>query len=646
MVAVLLGCQQGSGPPHAQSDVVGAAPVVVRPSAPFDVPAPADPVIAIGRGEQHACVVRASGSVDCWGQPKPPCRGCAAPFPPDPRVRRIDGITDAVAISPKGHCFVRRTGEAACIDRRTGVLEPVIDATHIRAITDAGCVLLENGGVVCDEMVHLMPIKDMHDAIAIAQGGRATCVIRKARTLACQFGVGEFMRVKGIEGVRAVALASREIDTQALICVLATTSRCFFLDMMVADEPVIAPEASDFNVPKFDPAAIASATQIAVASRGETFELEALVGGQVVIADDQGTRTVPLLSDATHLTAGCAVRKTGAVACWGSNEGGVLARPTTAGRMDVAATPVPGVANVDRVVAGNTETWALTRDGRVLHWGFGHLQRDLTPREIPIGDSFDSEPIADLLVERSALCARGRLGHVWCELDLRLGRSIAKLPTSGVTRMELGWDRLELHHADGSVEFVEDPFGLPPEHLEHFKNPDTAIKTIQLEMSSCRQFADGRVTCEHTPMPQLTGATALAGSGNVGCAIVEKRVMCWTVGKTDVHTLETIRDATDLQLGYDFGCAVDGGSVVCWHLDENRPPVQVIASGAESIGLGEGYRARYAEVTTSDRDPPLSGDYGCAVMLDHTVQCWGANFFGELLDNSLLSSDSPIGIRL
>jgi hypothetical protein len=480
---------------------------------------------------------------------------------------------------------------------------------------------------------------EIHDATAIASvaDGHVVCVIRKSGQLACREWSPSFAVIAGVDHVRALAIAYQFQAGSPLVCVLAPAARCFHLrDSAASDE--------DYDVPKIDPAAFAGATQIAVSERDGKFEVDALVGGKVVVADLQGTRTLPLLTDAKQLTAGCVVRATGAIACWGTNAGGVLGQPTTLGRIDVPATPVPGVTNIASVVAGNTETWALTREGHAVHWGVRDDKPELVPAEIHFGDSFDTEPIAQLLIDYGTACARGTLGHVWCELDNYGKRSVAKLPTSGITRMEELLGELRLYHADGTGEYVEYPFGGERDSLEPLRGYDDAIETVQLDSTTCRRFSDGRVTCEHTPMPALTGASVLAGSGHVGCALVAKRVSCWTEGKTNVHAIGTMTEATDLKLGYDFGCAVDGGRVVCWHLDDEKPRV-VIESGAESIGLGEGSRARYGEIYT-EHIPPMAGNYGCAVMLDHTVQCWGANFFGELLDSSFLSSASPVGIRL
>src|SRR3712207_5572241 len=83
-----------------------ALPAAVPP--PFEVAPPTDAVVDIGRGVGHACVVRASGAVDCWGQPKDTEARRALHDPGKP-VWRVEGITDATAIDARARCVVRKS---------------------------------------------------------------------------------------------------------------------------------------------------------------------------------------------------------------------------------------------------------------------------------------------------------------------------------------------------------------------------------------------------------------------------------------------------------------------------------------------------------------------------------------------------------
>jgi hypothetical protein len=643
VVALLIGCQQGSGTAPPNAEVIGPAPKLAIATPPLDVPAPAEPVIAIGRGLQHACVVRASGAVDCWGQPHN-CTRCAVPAPPDGSVRRRPELADVVAISPGARCFVRRTGDVDCWDAENGKLTTVIGVDHVRAATDEGCYLLANGGASCVDQDGVHRMKDVHDAVLIATAARMTCTVRKDGALFCGYPDSAYAKVAGVDHVRALAMARVHDDT--MICVLANHARCFTVQVF-SDSTTVEPQTD--RMPVLEPA-FAGATQLAIAMTGygEPYDLggevEGLVAGRVVVV--AGEKTTTMIDDAKLLAPGCVVRAKGAVACWGDNRGGVLAQPTTIGRMDVPPTPVPGITNIAAVAPGMTETWALTRDGRALHWGdTGDHVVVREPSEIKFG----TEKLVQLVASPGGVgCALGELGHVWCQFSERRERTTAQLETTSVTHVSIRtFDIAVLDHADGSQELSQRLYGEANTAVQPVPHGG-AVQTELINDIECRRFGDGQVSCGKTAMPQLAGATLLATGSGEGCAIVTGRVMCWG-RELEVRPVDGITAATAVVMGYDYGCALEHGRIVCWHFTKDSAalePTQIIASGVVSFGLGGGDRGQWREAHSSDDGPRPAGEYGCAVMTDHTVQCWGANIEGELLDSSFRSTTTPIGIRL
>ena len=263
-----------------------------------------------------------------------------------------------------------------------------------------------------------------------------------------------------------------------------------------------------------------------------------------------------------------------------------------------------------------------------MHWGDvgdGVVVRE--PTEIVFAsDVFGTEKLVELVATPPGIgCARGELGHVWCQFARRRDRTIVRLQTQRVTHLSIrGFDLAVLDHADGSQEVSAELRGSPDEAV-HKATPE------------------GK-----PPMPPLTNATMIARGDAESCAIVEGRVMCWGE-KLEARAVDGITTAAMLVKGSDYGCAIDSGRVVCWHFREDSAPIQptqVIGSGAISLALGGGNRAQWLDAHTIDDGPRPAGEYGCAVMIDHTVQCWGANILGELLDSSFRSTATPIGIRL
>jgi hypothetical protein len=77
------------------------------------------------------------------------------------------------------------------------------------------------------------------------------------------------------------------------------------------------------------------------------------------------------LDDAVQVSAGddhgCAVRRTGKVACWGKNDNGQLGNYGTTGSL--APVEVSGLGNAVQVSAGSAHTCAVRETGKVVCWG-------------------------------------------------------------------------------------------------------------------------------------------------------------------------------------------------------------------------------------------------------------------------------------
>ena len=143
------------------------------------------------------------------------------------------------------------------------------------------------------------------------------------------------------------------------------------------------------------------------------------------------------------------------------------------------------------------------------------------------------------------------------------------------------------------------------------------------------------------------------------CAILhDGTVRCWGVnfneqlgtgstaatGLTPVEVTGLPKPATALALGADFGCALlNDGSVWCWGNDV----VGELGNGIFSSMSGP---AGYAPAQVKNLGSPVTAlaagyDHACAVVNKASVWCWGVNGQGELGTGSLTTT-TPDGINL
>lgn len=127
-----------------------------------------------------------------------------------------------------------------------------------------------------------------------------------------------------------------------------------------------------------------------------------------------------------HPSRVCAVRASGSLHCWGSNQDGLLSAGTSE---DFVHTPtaIPGITDAARVSVGAFHVCFVTRGGSVGCWGqndFGQLgDGTYVSRARPeIVEGLDE--VEEVRVSQAATCARRADGSVWCwgrDIDGELG---------------------------------------------------------------------------------------------------------------------------------------------------------------------------------------------------------------------------------
>ncbi|MEO8704005.1 MAG: hypothetical protein ABI867_28400 [Kofleriaceae bacterium] len=623
-LVLLVAC--GSPAPSSETRPVEQRPPELRPvPAPaFAVAAPRDRIVGLGRGATHACVVRESGGVDCWGQ-----LGFGRP---EPAPRRIPGVNDAIAISQDARCVVRKTGDVACLAGDRVELEPAGIANVATIGTGAaGCFTLRDGSATCGGR----RIPNVSDARAITQGNSTACVVRATGDVVCGASDGNkpmaaFTPVVGLERVRRFAIADSYRETRACAILESGPLRCFRLRGLVIEE-------LDRTEPTFDPQVFAGATELAFIAG----QLEAIAGGKVVRWSGTTSERLASLDDAVQLVPGCALRAHGSVACWGSNAGGVLGQPTTIGRSRRPPATVVGLADVATIALGSRDSWALTRGGRVFHWGAhaGGWATEVATTGLPRITTIAA-------TSHGSACVLAGDSSTWCWRPD--APAFATLHAGGVTAIA-GEDTtmLVLHRDAPPTRTQLDP---TRDHAEPEQPPVAPAGVTALasgKWRACAIEADHHVSCMDKTWYRIDGierATQVVVASIYGCALAGG-VSCWMFKITEPganpKSIPSLGAVTDLAMAPDRICGVRDGKVVCVPINGTAPPYEVIAANAVDVELGDDDAGDPRGSEARQRD---GGAFGCAIMRDRTVQCWGTNDGGELGDGSIHAWPSPLGV--
>ncbi len=299
------------------------------------------------------------------------------------------------------------------------------------------------------------------------------------------------------------------------------------------------------------------------------------------------------IDDAVAVTAGssqaCAVRRTGAVVCWGENDGR-LGRPKSAPlRRPV---PVPRIHDAVAVSLGDAHGCALDRSGSVTCWGSdadGQLGDGAGKRG---GKVVGLADVVAIDAGRAHTCALRRSGAVSC-----WGSNLTGQIGNGVGAAELKTPVVQPAQVSKLSDAVEIAVG--PHH-------------------SCARKRDGKAACwGGNDDGQLGSGTA----SNV-----------WT-------TRVPVRDLAGLQ-AFDVGpahaCGASNRAVACWG-DNRAGQGQFAGDSAPTprVGLSNLEVVQLA----------LGRDHSCARLRDGDVVCWGSDEHGQLGGGGRMTSALPLEVR-
>lgn len=644
LAALLLICA-----PHVQAQASG--PVLTPPV-----------LKAMIGGQGHTCVLTAAGGVQCWGDNQDGLLGNGTTISSWAAVDVIglDSGVQAIAADWLQTCALTAAGRVLCWGAR--MLTPTAVAglgSGVRAVDVNGpnaCAVTAEGEVKCWHLFQPpATVAGLTGSIqAVALGESHTCALTDAGGVQCwgenyagQLGDGttntraEPVAVAGLaSGVQAIAAGS------SYTCALTSGGRvkCWGSNNfgeLGADAPLSAHSSTPLDVAGLD-----TGVQQIVAGWAHTCALLAGKGGRRVEcwganhsgALGDGTlihRSTPvevigLDDDILAIGAGsdhaCALRAGGGARCWGRNWSGQLGSGSSLWQL----LPAPVVnlpADVQALAAGENHTCLLSGEapaaGGVQCWGSnedGQLgDGSLINRYQPAAVSGLAAGVRAIAAGNKHTCALSTAGGVQCwgsnatgqlgdgtELPSAVPVSVIGLG-SGVQAIAAGKGHTCAVTGSGGVQCWGDNKG--------------------------GQLGDGTQLNSKLPVDVVglsSGVRAVAAGLGVTCALTEDgSVQCWGAGRVGdgtrdqrtqpVKVVGLERGVQAVTAGNWHMCALlENGGVQCWGDNqfgqlgdgtrrENLVPVDVVrlGSGVQAIEAG--------------------GDQTCAVRVDGSVHCWGAN---------------------
>lgn len=548
-------------------------------SAPVDVPGLAAPAVQLASGADHVCARLQGGAVQCWGAGASGQVGAGSTGEFDaPQTVSLPGAANDLAAGARHTCAVLVDGAVYCWGENTyGQLG---DDSTTQRTAPVRATLLPGA------------------AFAVAAGSQHTCAAMTAGGVRCwgdngfnQHGLGVLYSIEQaapVQGLPAAAVAA--IRAQGLsTCSIDVQGGAY---------------CWGFGGPKFGRGETRSLLQAArVPFDGAVSSLSigdwalCLVGDEHRVhcagspADDQlgiaapvqrhEARPVKLARPAVQLVVGqesCALDAAGVAQCWGPNENGAVGD----GTRRVRTTPVDIAGRYSRLRSGDGLNCGVTLPGAAARcWGyppsFQGREDALLLAPSPLA-GLDAN-VADVGGEPSSACVRRTDGALQCwggNFTGQLGR--------------------------GTAESVID---------------ETPANVVGL----------------------AAGVTDFATGGFFNCAVQDGAVKCWgengsrQLGNDSGAPLHASpvtallpRPALQVSITGSQGvCALDDlGDVYCWGWDQ----AAWISGGPNGALLA--LPTRLPGLAKPATRIAMGGSFGCAVLTDGTVHCWGQNYSGEL----------------
>ncbi|MFP5224634.1 MAG: RCC1 repeat-containing protein [Actinomycetota bacterium] len=387
------------------------------------------------------------------------------------------------------------------------------------------------------------------------------------------------------------------------------------------------------------------------------------LGDGTAVAKKRATQVVGLES-VTSIFAGathsCAVTSANNVRCWGDNSSGQIGDGTTADKL--APTVVTGL-KATSVAVGAKHSCAIGTDSTVRCWGDN--------ADGQLGDGTTTQKTSPNAISgTTAKAITAGVGYTCAIVD---GGSAGTADDTARC-----WGR----NADGQLGDNSTTSRMSPVSVS---NSSTIVAIGAGRASTCGlfdqntsdtsddivkcwgdnskgQLGDFTTTDRLTPVPVTgtRGAIGLAVGADHACALLSSSSMrCWGAnesGQLGDGTTTQRRQATPVSGLNQVRKVVAGGSTTCVIGSAGTGDLgddTMFCWGSNDSGqFGEGPAAPSQRTSPFGTGPGIKGirvassgtSHTCAVSVDGTARCWGANAKGQLGDGTTNPSDVPVNV--
>jgi alpha-tubulin suppressor-like RCC1 family protein len=296
---------------------------------------------------------------------------------------------------------------------------------------------------------------------------------------------------------------------------------------------------------------------------------------------------VPFVQVAVGKESTCAIRSDSSLWCWGGNSNNQLLLPGTSNRLTPVAVGAGALWN--QVACGQSHSCGTSNQAALSCWGNnGTGQLGAVPASAGEQVDVPGGPWQSVATGLYQTCAIKQDGTLWCWGDNTngtLGTGDTKPSSVPVQVTGQGWSQVSTNY-----------------------------------LHTCAVKTDGTLWCWGLNANLEAGTTS-----NFPWSPAQISGTTWKQVTTGLyHTCAIKTDETLWCWGGNLSGQLGSDSIPVLPTSQTSDPVQVTGTTWQSVSAGESHT--------------------CAIMLDGTLWCWGSNTSGQLGDNTLDSTSTPVAV--